>query len=69
MKDIIVLVTSGKGDEAETVRVVLFNTVIEAEEYCNIVSDEDPRKYWKYAEIIEAEHNYYPCRYNNYDEG
>lgn len=67
MKTIIVLETSGKSQDVDNVRIKLFDNKIDAEKYCKEKTD-DPmnEKYWRYAEIIEEDHEYEVARYRNY---
>ena len=43
-KQIIVLVTGGKNDDVDTVRVVLFDSYSEAVAFCNQTTEADVRK-------------------------
>ena len=53
-KQIIVLVTGGKNDDVDTVRVVLFDSYSEAVAFCNQTTDKNKdEKYWTFADIIE----------------
>ena len=53
-KQIIVLVTGGKNDDVDTVRVVLFDSYSEAVAFCNQTTDKNKdKKYWTFADIIE----------------
>lgn len=53
MKKIIVIVARGKGREgADWIKPVLFDDVIEAEEYIDTINDLES-KYWTYAEIVK----------------
>lgn len=65
---IIVLVTSGKRENADCVTVKLFSNKSEAEQFCQATCDdpEEDKKYWKWAEIIEEGREYEPSRYKNW---
>ena len=64
---VIVLETSGKGQDVNNVKVKLFGNRADAEKYC-IEKTDDPmeKKYWCYAQIIEDGHEYEIARYHNY---
>jgi hypothetical protein len=66
---IIVLQTSGKGQDVDCVLVKLFTNLMDAEAYC-IEKTDNPmdEKYWSYAEIIEEGCQYEVARYKNYKE-
>lgn len=64
---IIVLETSGKRDCVDNVKVKLFESREEAQQYCDKTTDNPmDEKYWRYAEIIEEGHEYEMGRYKNY---
>ncbi len=52
MSKIIVLVTEGKDDNTHFAKVVLFDTVIEANLYIDEISSKVRTKYWTQAEIV-----------------
>jgi hypothetical protein len=64
---IIVLETSGKGQDVDNVRVKLFENRVDAEKYC-VEKTDDPmeEKYWRFAQIIEEGREYEMARYHNY---
>jgi hypothetical protein len=66
---IIVLETSGKGQDVDNVRVKLFENRVDAEKYC-VEKTDDPmeEKYWRFAQIIEEGREYEMARYHNYAE-
>ena len=65
-KQIIVLVTGGKNDDVDTVRVVLFDSYSEAVAFCNQTTDKNKdEKYWTFADIIEENKTYEPIRYEH----
>lgn len=65
---IVVLVTQGKGESVDYVRVMLFKDLLEAEEYCYLMADSEPTKYWTHAEIIDQDTMYNVYRYENFKE-
>lgn len=63
----IVLVTSGKGEEVDTVAVLLFETLEQAKVYAKRTSTyPEEKKYWTHAEVIEEGTVYEPYMYENY---
>jgi hypothetical protein len=62
----IVLKTTGKNDEVDSVSVFLFDDIEDAEKFCEENTDKDPEKYWQYCDIIEEGKEYFPARYKNY---
>ena len=65
-KQIIVLVTGGKNDDFDTVRIVLFDSYSEAVAFCNQTTDKNKdEKYWTFADIIEENKTYEPIRYEH----
>lgn len=66
-KKIIVLETSGKGDDVDNVKITLFDDQKTADAYCKSVTDKNrDEKYWRYAEIIREKETYEMARYKNY---
>ena len=64
---IVVLETSGKGEDVDNVKVKLFTNKVDAEKYCAENTDNPmEEKYWKYCEIIDEDHTYEMARYHNY---
>ena len=62
---IIVLKTTGKNDEIDSVSVFLFNDIEDAEKFCHENTDKEPEKYWQYCQIIKEGNEYLPTRYEN----
>ena len=63
---IIVLITRGKLDSVDNVKVVLFNNLLMAKEYCRKTTDcPKGEKYWTFAEIIKDGQDYEMYRYEN----
>lgn len=67
IKMIIVLETTGKYEDVDSVKVKLFTEKTDAEKYCKENTDNPmEEKYWKYCEIIDEGHSYSPAQYHNY---
>lgn len=61
----IVLKTTGKNDEVDSVSVFLFDDIEAAEKFCDENSDKQPEKYWQHCQIIKEGNEYLPTRYEN----
>jgi hypothetical protein len=61
---IIVLETSGKGEDVDSVKVKLFTIESVAKKYCSENTDIPmSENYWKYCEIVEEGKEYEMYRY------
>ena len=61
---IIVLKTSGKRDEVDSIQIHLFHKKERAEKYCEDATDNPmDEKYWTFAEIVKEGLKYEISRY------
>jgi hypothetical protein len=68
MEKIIVLETSGRGNDVECVKIKLCDTVESATTYCKSVTSDENEKYWTLSEIVDENVLYEMTRSENIRE-